>query len=555
MQLNLLVVSYLASAAVVVGVALAAWRRRHLVGAHGLALLMLAVGWWLIANALEASAVDRSMKIAWSVVAYAGIESAPVLYLLFVLAWTRQDGWLTRGRVALLLLVPAISVAVAATNEWHHLLWSGVTLIDAWGVTAVYEHGPWFWVVAAYAYVLIAVGLLALVAAIYRYPRVYSARMRIVIVGSLVPVVVSVAYVAGLESSVHADLSSIAFAVAGLIGAWAVLRARLLEVMPVAWPTLVDLLADAVFVLDPERRIAAFNLSATRLLGIGRDAVGQSIDGVLHRFPALVVACQASEEGAVEIPIEPAQAEPRGLGQSAAPASAARWFNVRLSALEDERRGRAGMLVVLREVTERRQMVETIRMLSLTDGLTGLLNRRGFTTLAEQQLRTSIRTRNRLWLVFADLDGLKEINDRLGHEAGDRALREAADLLRTGTFREADLVARFGGDEFAILATEVSPTDGTRLVQRIGDVVRRANETPDRAFALSMSAGVALFDPDRPRTLDELIGEADRHMYQAKHAQWTTDRQGVDPSETGAVAGSIPRSRSVPGVGGHAPRS
>ena len=127
--------------------------------------------------------------------------------------------WLTRARTALLLLMPAISVGMAATNEWHHLLWSSVTLIDAWGVTAVYGHGPWFWVEAAYAYALIGVGLLALVAGIYRYPPVYSARMRIVIVGSLVPVAGSVLYVAGLEASVHADLSSIAFAISGLIGA------------------------------------------------------------------------------------------------------------------------------------------------------------------------------------------------------------------------------------------------------------------------------------------------------------------------------------------------
>ncbi len=192
MQLNPLVVSYVASAAVAVAVAIVAWRRRHLAGARELALLMLAVGWWLIANALEASALDRSTKIAWSVVAYPGIESAPVLYLLFVLAWTRQDGWLTGARTALLLLVPAISVGMAATNEWHHLLWSSVTLIDAWGVTAVYQHGPWFWAGAAYAYALIGMGLLALVAGIYRYPPVYSARMRIVIVGSLAPVAGSV---------------------------------------------------------------------------------------------------------------------------------------------------------------------------------------------------------------------------------------------------------------------------------------------------------------------------------------------------------------------------
>ena len=527
MQLNLLVLSYVASAAVSAAAAVVAWRRRHMLGADPLALLMLAIGWWLLANAFEAAALDRSTKIAWSVVAYPGIESVPVLYLLFVLRWTRQDGWLTRARIALLLLVPLASVGMAATNEWHHLLWSSVRLIDAWGVTAVYEHGPWFWVQAAYAYSLVGAGLVALVGAIYRYPEVYATRLRLVIVASLAPIAGSILYAAGLDASVHADLSSIAFAIAGLLAAWAVLRSRLLDVVPVAWPTLVDSLADAVLVLDPERRIAAFNLSATRLLGTRRDAVGQPIDQALHRFPELVAVCrQSSGDREAEIPMGPGPSGSQGPEHSAIPLEAARWFNVRVTAIRDERRRDAGCLVVLREVTERRQMVETIRTLSLTDELTGLLNRRGFTTLAEQQLRTSTRTRNRLWLLFADLDGLKDINDRLGHEAGDRALCEIAKLLRTGSFRDADLVARLGGDEFAILATEISRTDGDQMVKRVDEAVRRANETPGREFALSLSVGFAMFDPERPQSLDELISEADRRMYQAKHSQRTTASQG-----------------------------
>ena len=495
MQLNLLVFSYFASAAVAAVVTVVAWRRRQMVGARGLTVLMLAVGWWLLANTLEAAALDRSTKIAWSVVAYPGIESAPVLYLLFVLGWTRQDGWLTRTRTALLFLVPAISVGMAATNEWHHLLWSSVRLVDAWGVTAVYEHGPWFWVEVAYAYSVIGVALVALVAAIYRYPAVYSARMRIVIVASLAPFVGSALYAAGLDASVHADLSSIAFAIAGLVAAWAILRFRLLDVVPVAWPTLVDSLADAVLVLDFERRIATFNPSAARLLGTGDDAVGQAIDHVLHQFPELVAACLGTTDRETEIQVGPGQPGPLDFEPSATPPRTPRWFNVRLTAIGDGRGRDAGFLVVLRDVTEHRQMVETIRRLSLTDELTGLLNRRGFTTLAEQQMRTSVRTRNRLWLLFADLDGLKDINDRLGHEAGDRALCETARLLTQGTFREADLVARLGGDEFAILTTEISRTDGDKLVKRVEDAVRRANEAPDRERALSLSIGVAMFDP------------------------------------------------------------
>ena len=519
MQLTVLVLSYVASAAIAIAVAVLAWRRRRMVGARGLAFLMLAVAWWLIANAFEASAVERTAKIAWSVVAYPGIQIAPVLYLLFVFGWTRQDGRLTRARTALLLLVPAISVGMAATNEWHHLLWPTVTLIDAWGVTAVYEHGPWFWVEAAYAYSLIAVGLVALIVAIYRYPDVHSTRLRIVIVGTLAPIVGAVLYAAGLDASVHADLSSIAFAITGVVAAWAVLRSRLLDVVPVAWPKLVDSLADAVVVLDPERRIVAFNLAATRLLATRRASVGQAIDEAFQRFPGLAAVCDGSGDREAEIRVDAAPPGFAGSAQVPSLPQPDRWFNVRVTAIEDGRGRDAGWLLVLRDVTERRQMVETIRTLSLTDELTGLLNRRGFTTLAEQQMRTSLRTGHRLWLLFADLDGLKEINDGLGHEAGDRALCEVAQLLRRGSFREADLVARFGGDEFAILATEISRTDGDTVTHRVDDAIRRANATPGRDFTLSLSTGVALFDPERPDTLDELIDEADRHMYRAKHAQ------------------------------------
>jgi diguanylate cyclase (GGDEF)-like protein len=530
MQLNALVLSFIVSAGVSAVVAIVAWRRRTLVGARELALLMAAITWWLVANAFEAAALDRSAKIAWSVIAYPGIQAVSVLYLLFVVAWTRQDGWVTRTRIALLSVIPVVAVAMAATNDWHRLLWPAVTLSDAWGVTAVYQRGPWFWVEVLYAYGLVAAGVVALVVATYRYPAVYATRLRLVMAGSLVPVVASVLYAAGLDAYVGADLSSIAFAVAGVIVAWAVLRLRLLDIVPVDWPTLVDSFGDAVLVLDPEARIAALNHAASGLLGIERDVVGQPIGPLLAELPELLRLCREPGDHEAELPMG---SGPSGSGQ------VDRWLNVRITALADGRGRDAGCLVVLRDVTERRQMVETIRTLSLTDELTGLLNRRGFITLANQQLRSSRRTRDRLWLLFADLDGLKDINDRLGHEAGDRALVEVAELLRAGSFRRSDLVARLGGDEFAILATETSPTEGAALAARIEAAVARANE-PDgrggREFALSLSVGSAVFDPERPQTLDELIGEADRRMYAVKDAHRASGTRLVhelDPAAEG----------------------
>lgn len=510
MQLNLLVLSYVASGGVSVAVAAAAWRRRSVAGAHRLAFLMLAVAWWLLANAFEAAAIDRTAKIAWSVIAYPGIVSVPVFYLLFVLGWTRQDGWLTRWRIALLLVLPVVSVGMAATNEWHHLLWPSVTLIDAWGVTGVYAHGPWFWVEIGYAYLLVGAGLLALIVALYRYPAAYTTRMRLAIAASFMPVVANLAYVFGWADSLHADLSSIAFAITGLIVGWAILRAGLLDLTPVAWATLVETLVDAVLVLDPDRRVAAYNPAAGRLLALGKEAIGQPLGRVLDRFPELATVCQETGDLEMEIQVGPAPS---------AGESGDRWFDVRVSAIADKRGRDLGCLVVLRDVTERRLAVENVRKLSLTDELTGLLNRRGFVNLAEHQLLTATRTRNRLWLLFADLDDLKTINDRLGHAAGDRALCEIARVLRTTPFREADLVARLGGDEFAVLATEISRTEGSALADRFKAALARANEAPGRELALSVSVGVALFDPDRPLSLDDLIHEADRRMYQAKHAR------------------------------------
>jgi PAS domain S-box-containing protein len=278
----------------------------------------------------------------------------------------------------------------------------------------------------------------------YRYPAAYSARMRLVIVASFAPIAASLAYAAGLDAPVHADLSSISFAIAGVVAAWAILRARLLNLAPVAWVTLLDTLADAVLVLDPDRRIAALNPAATRLLGLGGEAVGQPVDQVFDQFHELALVLQGGGDREVEIEMGTPRREPSGPEHPAIAPTEGRWLNVRVTGIGDGRGRDVGCLVVLRDVTERRVAVESIRLLSLTDELTGLLNWRGFATLAEQQMRTAMRTRNRLWLLFADLDDLKGINDLLGHEAGDRALFEIASLLRKASFREADIVARLG---------------------------------------------------------------------------------------------------------------
>lgn len=181
----------------------------------------------------------------------------------------------------------------------------------------------------------------------------------------------------------------------------------------------------------------------------------------------------------------------------------------------------------LRYAIERQRLVAEIRALSLTDELTGLRNRRGFFTLVEQQMRVAERTREGMVLLLADLDRMKWINDRFGHAEGDRALRDTADLLRE-TFRSSDVIARLGGDEFAILAVGAEPESTRCMIGRIQANLERLNQSPSRAYPLSISLGAACFDPADPGSVDEMLARADAAMYDQKRLRRRTE----DPALT-----------------------
>jgi diguanylate cyclase (GGDEF)-like protein len=167
---------------------------------------------------------------------------------------------------------------------------------------------------------------------------------------------------------------------------------------------------------------------------------------------------------------------------------------------------------------------ELLRDLSLQDDLTGLYNRRGLLALAEQLVREAERSRRGFDVVFADLDGLKRINDTLGHPEGDRAIRDAAQVIRA-SFRDSDVVARLGGDEFAVLVRN-DPTyggDAATAVEvaaaRLRDAVARHNAAAERPYELSLSLGFSAYDPAAPQPIESLLDAADQQMYAHKRAK------------------------------------
>ncbi len=159
-----------------------------------------------------------------------------------------------------------------------------------------------------------------------------------------------------------------------------------------------------------------------------------------------------------------------------------------------------------------------MRAASLRDDLTGLYNRRGFFSLAEQQTRLSQRTGRNMLLFYCDLNAMKSINDTLGHQAGDRALTDVAAILRE-TFRESDIVARIGGDEFAVLAIESDDTSVGMLRMRLERNLIAFADSAGRPYDISLSIGVATYDPLLSESLDQVLSRADDLMYRQKQAR------------------------------------
>lgn len=255
--------------------------------------------------------------------------------------------------------------------------------------------------------------------------------------------------------------------------------------------------ADGMIVADPAGMVQFVNPAAEKVLGLRAwELVGKP-------FPFGLTSDQTSEMCLVR--------------------DGGRKMTVEMRVAQTKWQGQPALLASLRDISELVELREELRSLSLEDDLTGLYNRRGFVTLARQLIKTAQRMRRRTLLFFVDLDDLKLINDRLGHREGDRALIAAGQVLKA-TFRESDVVARVGGDEFAALALEADDDQTRPILARLGENLEAYNQSRPGAYVLSLSVGTAVYDPAEPRPLEDLMAEADHKMY--LHKRGKTPAQG-----------------------------
>ncbi|MDP4159652.1 MAG: diguanylate cyclase [Bacillota bacterium] len=268
--------------------------------------------------------------------------------------------------------------------------------------------------------------------------------------------------------------------------------------------TLMDMNGDAIVVVDSRRLVRYVNLAAEAIFG-------RKVDEILHKpfdFPM--------EIGQQEITI--------------------RWDGGQrmvadMRVVNSKWDGEDVRLVTIRDITETVMLRERLRMESITDSLTGLYNRRGLMTLGENQLKLASRMKKRVICLFADLDGFKVINDMFGHEEGNKVLQDVAQILKE-VFRETDLIARVGGDEFVVLALVSGIDSSEELVARLQECIARYNANAYRAYPLAMSIGTKFSDLEVPSSIIELMSGADKQMYEQKSVKKYISAEHVSISKS-----------------------
>ncbi len=399
--------------------------------------MLLGVGLWCLLYALEGALANVTAKTTMAGAEYLGIVSVPVFWLLFALCYTGHDGGLTRKRIALLFVVPVITLLVLATNQLHGLMWSSVgpDRSDPFSTLAI-SHGPFFWVHLAYSYSLILVGAVVLVRSALRYPRHYRVQAVLIIIAVAVPWIANLLYATGFAPDRDFDPTPFAFAVTGGMLALALSRFRLLDLsfglMSRARSAIIETMLDGVIVLDPEGGVIDSNPAARLILGASTpQLLGERMEQVL-RDCGDCEKCGDSTSAA-EVHCEVCLGEGEGerfLDMLASPLGAG-----------GERTGR---LIVLRDITERRRAEHAVleserRYRILVDNAHDLI-----LTLDKNGRFTSVNTAVERATGYSKGELLeRSVSDLLGSEASS-AFRDLPFLLESSDRQEVRLTSKDG---------------------------------------------------------------------------------------------------------------
>ncbi|NTU81823.1 MAG: PAS domain-containing protein [Chloroflexales bacterium] len=446
MSLNPYAISLLITSVISGSLALYVWVRRAAPGSTLFSLMMAAVTLWSFAYGHELGSPDLATIRCWTVIGYAGIVTAPVLWLLFALRYSGLGGRLIGWQTGALFIIPALTLLLNATNERLHFFYYAAVALDASGPFPLLDihPAPWYWVHVGYSYACVLVGALVLARLWLHSPSLYRGQTTVLLLGACLPLAANIAYVFGVRPLDHIDLSPLAFTATGLLITFGIFRYSLFDLTPIARNSLFEDLRDPVLVVDARGRLVDLNRAARQALDPGGLLMlGAPAAEALAHSPPLAALCADDDHAELALDTAPGHA-----------------YDAISTALCDRRGRLAGRIVVLRDISEVRraasERLEIERKVQHTQKLESLGVLAG--GIAHDFSNLLMAVLGNLDLARFEMPANHPAHEPLGD--AERAARRAGDLTR-------QLLAYAGKGAFLI-----GPVNLSRLVEEITQLLR-----------------------------------------------------------------------------------
>ncbi|PDW02124.1 histidine kinase N-terminal 7TM domain-containing protein [Candidatus Viridilinea mediisalina] len=342
--LALLLTALLASLLIVV-----LWQRRRAPGAKPLGLLMGAVVWWTLTYMVSLVFTSIEAQLFWANMTYVGIVLIPVCWLAFALSYTGMQYYLQPRILALLLIMPLITIMMAWSNPLHGLFRSTIYQVSSGDVLILEAQlGPYFWLHTAYSYLLLLIGSILLLRNLLSLAPYYRGQAGGLLIGTATPWLGNAIYLSGLSPYPHLDLTPFALLISGVALTWDIIRFDLFGLVPIAYSTVFQSMQDCVLVLDEQGQIVDLNPSAALLLvHPPKTLIGQPFHQALPEAANVFDQCQQEDSKDAEIILHHE--------------ASVRSFDLQISSIRDRNADIKGHLLVLQESTKRKQAAAELR--------------------------------------------------------------------------------------------------------------------------------------------------------------------------------------------------
>jgi PAS domain S-box-containing protein len=338
----------LTAGAVSAGLLTVAVRSRDKRGAIPLGGVLVAAIIWSVGDAVRLSTTDETLKVVMNDVRFLAPILVTVSIFLFAAEYTNRNQWLTRRRIAGLFAVHAVTFVLVWTNPWHGLVRQGVTLhSDPGFVLMEIQWGPWYYVHAAYSYVLLVGAALMLVDQLRHSGDVdtYRGQTLTILVAQVVPWGMNAAFIAGMT---EVDLTPFGFVVTGGMFAIAMFRYQILDIVPIARSTVVENVDEGYLVVDTDDQVVDVNDIATDIIGMDRESViGTPLADIFQDYPTVLERFGEERDAREQIWLE-VDGNPR-------------YYDVDISPIYDRRDQFTGRVILFRDITDqerRKQQLE-----------------------------------------------------------------------------------------------------------------------------------------------------------------------------------------------------